>query len=223
MNKLLLVENINNIKDGDYELNYQKNTILNITNKVNLNDYNNNYNLKINIDNKSILNIDKVSLINKDLNVIINIKDDTIFNLNWVIINTGKNKVHLEVNMTGNNSNAKARVRIINKTNDSNLDFVINGVIAKKTYDNELLEDIKGLIIGNDTIKISPNMDVFTSEVMANHLVTIGSFNKDELFYLNSQGLSNDLAKNLLLRSFISNILNENIKEQLKMEVINYE
>jgi len=66
-------------------------------------------------------------------------------------------------------------------------------------------------------------MDVKTNEVIANHLVTIGSFNKDELFYLNSQGLSNDLAKNLLLRSFISNILNENIKEQLKMEVINYE
>jgi len=203
MNKLLLVEDI---KDGDYELNYQKNTILNITNKVNLNDYNNNYNLKINIDNKSILNIDKVSLINKDLNVIINIKDDTIFNLNWVIINTGKNKVHLEVNMTGNNSNAKARVRIINKTNDSNLDFVINGVIAKKTYDNELLEDIKGLIIGNDTIKISPNMDVFTSEVMANHFVTIGTIPSSDLFYLESKGLSQARAEQLILEGFLKEI-----------------
>lgn len=223
MNKLLLVEDINNIKNGNYEISYQKNTILNITDKASLNDYNNSSNLEVFISNKVPLNIDKVNILDKDINLVINLQDNSLLNLNWVIINSGKNKVHLTINMDGNSSIATSKVRIINKTKNSNLDFVIDGVINKKTYDNELLEDIKGLILGDDTIKISPNMDVKTNEVMANHLVTIGSFNKDELFYLKSRGLSKNKAQELLTRSFISNIINEDFKERIKMEVKNYE
>lgn len=223
MNKLLLVEDINNIKNGNYEISYQKNTILNITDKASLNDYNNSSNLEVFISNKVPLNIDKVNILDKDINLVINLQDNSLLNLNWVIINSGKNKVHLTINMDGNSSIATSKVRIINKTKNSNLDFVIDGVINKNTYDNELLEDIKGLILGDDTIKISPNMDVKTNEVMANHLVTIGSFNKDELFYLKSRGLSKNKAQELLTRSFISNIINEDFKERIKMEVKNYE
>lgn len=223
MNKLLLVEDINNIKNGNYEISYPKNTILNITDKASLNDYNNSSNLEVFISNKVPLNIDKVNILDKDINLVINLQDNSLLNLNWVIINSGKNKVHLTINMDGNSSIATSKVRIINKTKNSNLDFVIDGVINKDTYDNELLEDIKGLILGDDTIKISPNMDVKTSEVMANHLVTIGSFNKDELFYLKSRGLSENKAQELLTRSFISNIINEDFKERIKMEVKNYE
>ena len=66
-------------------------------------------------------------------------------------------------------------------------------------------------------------MDVKTNEVIANHLVTIGSFNKDELFYLNTRGLSKNKSEELLTKSFICNILNEDLKNRIKMEVINYE
>jgi len=223
MNKLLLVEDINNIKSGNYELNYQKNTIINITDNVALNDYNNIYDLNINIKSNSKVFLDKVNILNKNLNLVINLIDDSILNLNWVIINDGKNKIHLTINMNGSKCSATAKVRIINKTKDSNLDFVIDGNIEKNTFDNILLEDIKGLILGEDTIKISPNMDVKTNEIIANHLVTIGSFNKDELFYLNTRGLSKNKSEELLTKSFICNILNEDLKNRIKMEVINYE
>ena len=66
-------------------------------------------------------------------------------------------------------------------------------------------------------------MKVNTNEVMANHLVTIGAFNRDELFYLNSKGLSDESAKNILIHSFISGILNMEMKELIPMEVIKFE
>ena len=72
MNKLLLVEDINNIKSGNYELNYQKNTIINITDNVALNDYNNIYDLNINIKSNSKVFLDKVNILNKNLNLLIN-------------------------------------------------------------------------------------------------------------------------------------------------------
>lgn len=224
MNKLLVVEDIKNVEGGDYNLEYTQNTELNIIDKVQLDNYDkNNYNIKINLDNESSFEFNKVNFINKDMIMEINIYDNSMVNLNWTIINEGRNRVNITVNMLGNNSKSEAKVRVINKTSDSNIDIVFKGIIKESTIDNEMLEDLKGLIIGDDTIKISPIMEVGTNEVMANHLVTLGSFNKEELFYLNSKGLTSEAAKRLLVESFICGIMPDNLREKLKMEVINYE
>ena len=69
----------------------------------------------------------------------------------------------------------------------------------------------------NDTIKISPIMIVDTNEVLANHLVTIGNFNAEELFYLESLGLSEKMAKDMLIESFMKQNMSEVELEFLKL------
>jgi len=160
-------------------------------------------------------------MVNKDVALEIIINNDSLVNFNWVIINSGRNKINIIVKMIGNNSKCFAKVRIINSSRESNADVIFRGVVALNTKDNTIVEDLKGLILGEDTIKISPIMEVSTNEVMANHLVTIGSFNPEELFYLNSKGLSEKLAKDMLKTSFIWSVLPEYLRN--KMEVINYE
>ncbi len=224
MNKILLVEDINKIENGKYLIEYTKNSAINVLGTTNLSDYaTNSCDLEFTLIDGANLTLDKLNFVTKDVSLIININNDGLVNLNWAIINEGRNRINLIINMNGNNSNCSARIRVINKDNNSNADVICDGIVLANTKDNVLIEDLKGLVHNDSTIKISPIMKVNTNEVMANHLVTIGAFNRDELFYLNSKGLSDESAKNILIHSFISGILNMEMKELIPMEVIKFE
>ena len=109
------------------------------------------------------------------------------------------------------------------KKKESNIDIICNGTISKNTLDNELLEDLKGLIRNTDTIKISPNINVYTNEVSASHAVTIGSFNEEEKFYLKTKGLSVEKIEEMLTLTFMMNILSNDFQDKIRMEVQNFE
>lgn len=218
MNKLLLDGDFN-LSNCEHIIEYNKDLKLNLTGNVTLNEYSlTNHKLELNLEKYSNLSFDKINIVNKDTGLTININDNTIVNLNFLIINKGHNKIHITTYFLGNNSKCNIKVRVINQDSESNADIICDGIIYENTHDNELIEDLKGLVLHNDTIKISPNMLVRTNEVLANHLVTISSFNKDELFYLESKGLSESIAKNLLIESFTS-IVNK----ELKSLEVNYE
>ncbi len=220
MNKLLLVENINKISTGTYELEYNKDSNIELNGDISLFNYDTkNYNLNINLLDNTILKGDFVSIAQKDFNLTLNINNNNQVLLNYLIINEGQNKINITLNITGNSSYINIIVRVINKTKDSNADIICDGIIKENTHDNELLQDLKGLITNNDTIKISPNMLINTNEVLANHKVTISSYNPTELFYLTSKGLSLKLAKKLILSSFITSFINEIYHEKIKTEV----
>ncbi len=219
MNKLLLVED-NKIKTGTYELDYHHDSTLDLDGDISLFSYDKeNYNLNINMLDNAILRSEFVSFIKKDLNLTININNNNDLTLNYLIINKGTNTVKITINMLGNASLANIKIRVINKTSASKANIICDGLIKANTVDNELTEDLKGLITNNDTIKISPNLLVKTNEVIANHKVTISSYNSNELFYLMSKGLSKSLAQELILKSFTTSLFNEKYKEQIKMEV----
>lgn len=223
MNKLLLVGD-NTITPGNYLISYDTASNLTINGEVTLNNPNNpNHDLTINLENNAQLNYHAILYLTTNNNLTITTKNNNVLNLNLVIINTNKNKFTITINMLGSTSRAKISIRALNTDSASNLDIICNGNISKNTFDNEILEDLKGLILHNDSLKISPNITVSTNEVMANHLVTIGSFNPEDLFYLATKDLSIKTAKNLLLHSFVTSILPQELHEYLKMEVIKFE
>lgn len=218
MNKLIVKEDIKNISTGEYELLLKKNTQLIIDGDVRL-ENSSNKDLVIDIKDNSSLKLDTFNLLNESRNIEINIFDNSIFEENLVIINKGINRFIITINMLGNNSTAKIKLRVINTSSDDKIDIECNGKVESNTLNNILIEDLKGLIINNETIKISPNIKVLTNEVEANHLVTIGAFDKEELFYLKSKGLSDNICKKLLIESFVTGIISEKNKEKIKMEV----
>lgn len=223
MNKLLLGEKNVTLNEGEYEIDYQKDVIIDVKDKVVIHNYHyNNKNVIINLDNNSILDFYNFYVVTESFDIFINTLDNAILNYNLLIINNGKNKIHINVNMNGNNSSVSLKVHILNINDTSNIDVICDGLI-KKSIDNELVEDLKGLIVNKDKIKISPNMEVYTDLVSANHLVTVGSFNKEELFYLISKGLSEKNAKKVIVESFINSVLSSVLRDYVNMEVINIE
>ncbi len=224
MNNILLAEDINKLEEGNYTFLYHKNVILNVQDKTFLSNFSkDNYDLTINIENNASVNFDKVDIIRKNINIAVNINSDSAVKFNWLIINEGNNKVQLTINVLGNNNKVEIRVRAINRRGNSNLDIICDGIINKDIKDNIFVEDLKGLLLNDSVIKISPNMLVNSNEVVANHLVTIGYLDPNMLFYLKSRGLSEKLACKLLLESFTCSLMNEELKSLIRMEVKDFE
>ena len=224
MNKLLVVED-KKLDSGEFNLDIKKDISITIENDVIIHDINNDnrkINIIINKDSKLKLYIVKELI--SDYDIHITLLNKAFLEFNMLLINKDNNQVKINIEMTQDKAKSVINIRGINKEYNSNLDIICNGYIKENTKDNELIENMKGLIIhNNDTIKISPIMIIDTNEVSANHLVTIGSFREEELFDLQSKGLSETLAKELLINSFLKGNMEELELEFLKLGGDNFE
>ena len=84
----------------------------------------------------------------------------------------------------------------------------------------------KNLLLSNEArIDTKPQLEIFNDDVKCAHGATVGQLEEEELFYLLSRGLSEDLARNLLTYGFAEEIINkikiESIKKQLDEAVLN--
>lgn len=78
----------------------------------------------------------------------------------------------------------------------------INGCVASQ--DNKIIN------LNNEECIIKPNLYIECDDVVANHSAWVGSFSEEELFYLQSRGISRDSATKVLLKGFLtSNISSE--------------
>lgn len=84
----------------------------------------------------------------------------------------------------------------------------------------------KNLLLSNDArVDTKPQLEIFNDDVKCSHGATVGQLEEEELFYLLSRGLSDNLARNLLTYGFAEEIVNkieiESIKRQLDEAVLN--
>ena len=84
----------------------------------------------------------------------------------------------------------------------------------------------KNLLLSNDArVDTKPQLEIFNDDVKCAHGATVGQLEEEELFYLLSRGLNEDLARNLLTYGFAEEIINkieiESIKKQLDEAVLN--
>lgn len=70
--------------------------------------------------------------------------------------------------------------------------------------------------------EIRPNLYIDEYDVVANHSALIGRFSGDELFYLQSRGLSKEIATGLLLKGFLlSDIVNKKMQKEISKFIKN--
>lgn len=84
----------------------------------------------------------------------------------------------------------------------------------------------KNLLLSNDArVDTKPQLEIFNDDVKCSHGATVGQIEEEELFYLLSRGLSEQLARNLLTYGFAEEVINkigiESIKKQLDEAVLN--
>ena len=82
------------------------------------------------------------------------------------------------------------------------------------TKNNEVKEDLKG-ILEEGTLNFMPILEIDTSEVKAEHYATIGHYPLEELFYLQTKGISKEEAIKILKKSFLFNLFDKEFLKQI--------
>lgn len=211
MNKLL-VSDIIDLNTGSYILECSSKKLnINIKDEVTIYLKNQVLNeLNIKLEDNSHLNI-YIFNNRHESNLVVNItqNNDSKLDYNTSIINELENNLTINNYIKGNNNASNINVRNVCEDNESKI--IINVEVEKNTTNNIALEDLKGINNGG-FIHIEPNIVCLSNEVTANHLTTIGSFDKDVLNYLMSKGISLSIAKIILKKGFIYSNMDEYFK-----------
>ncbi len=166
-----------------------------------------------NIDNNAKVVVNKLS---KDSNdkVIININDrDSEIDFHNSIINYGSNNYTVTINHRKEHSKSKIVNHAIN-VNEGEFKFIVDGVITREAVDTNLRQDNKIINLNGGKSFILPNLIVDNSEIEASHAAYIGSFDEDKIFYLESRGINEEDATNLMIKAFLLNDMELEEKER---------
>lgn len=161
------------------------------------------------------------NLVLKNINNINSIKEQSVFLLN------GKNAKVKKILKTISNGNQKYDV-IVNHNNvntesdiinhgvnieDGKLNFNVSSIVLENMNKCFVNQNNRIINLTDNKCNISPNMYIDCFDVVANHSAYIGTFKDEELFYLQSRGISKLDATKLLIRGFLTSELEETQKE----------
>lgn len=150
--------------------------------------------------------------------IIINQEENSNLTYNYSLLVTNKSSINITSNIKGSNNNCEINVKAVTQEKGS-LEITATGNIIKNIVNNKYIENIRILTLNNEENTIIPNLLVSSNNIEALHNATISSINKDELFYLNSKGLSERNAKELIVKGYLIN--NLELSEEDKELIIN--
>lgn len=95
-----------------------------------------------------------------------------------------------------------------------------NAKIEKNCSQSVAHQQTKGLTLSKEAkIKALPNLYIDEYDVIANHACSIGSINKEDLFYLMSRGMSQEEASKIIVMGYVQPILDHIKDEKLKAKI----
>ena len=104
---------------------------------------------------------------------------------------------------------------------NSVLKFIINSNVGEDYIKSVLDQNTRIVTMGECDASISPNMFIDLDDVSAKHGSIIGSFNRDDIFYLMSKGISYNDALKLLIRGYIMANMEVDVDTRVKiMQII---
>ena len=105
---------------------------------------------------------------------------------------------------------------------------VFNGkvFVRENAHGTDAKQSNKNLLLSNEArVDTKPQLEIFNDDVKCAHGATVGQLEEEELFYLLTRGLPENLARNLLTYGFAEEIINkigiESIKSDLDESVLN--
>ncbi|MCI8575063.1 MAG: hypothetical protein HFI09_01185, partial [Bacilli bacterium] len=131
--------------------------------------------------------------------------NNTELNLKLFLEVVEETELKIKNSIVGNNNKTNIKMNVVTESlGPVKIESI--GYIQKDTEENEFLEELKGLVLKNKPIIFLPNLIVEADAVVANHNATIRGVDEEELFYLQSKGLSIDTAKKLIKDGFLNKL-----------------
>ena len=60
-----------------------------------------------------------------------------------------------------------------------------------------------------------PELEIYADDVICAHGATVGELDDDQLFYLNSRGVPMDKAREILIKAFLEDMINQSVDDSL--------
>ena len=209
-NNNIIVENnkliINEDSVIDVELNnYKDNVIVEINDAnviINVLGDNNSCNINYLINNSELL-VQKLVINNNDkVSINLNSPNSKIV-YKYSAINYTSNKYHIDVYHNSPNTESVVVNHGVNVL-DKKLVFDVYGYIPKDSINTICNQDNKIINIKNyNKSVIRPNLIIDNNMIEANHSAYIGKFKDQDLFYLQSRGLSKKVCYDLLIKAYL--------------------
>lgn len=109
---------------------------------------------------------------------------------------------------------------------DDNSTGVFNGKIFVRQYAQKTnaFQSNKNIVLSNNaSINTKPQLEIWADDVKCSHGCTTGQLDAEQIFYLQSRGISEQRAKAILLYAFVNDIVNkinlENIRENIQKTI----
>lgn len=116
------------------------------------------------------------------------------------------NSVHVvtDVNHQGKNCSTNIDVKSVTD-DDSKFTFSGNLNVDKKAEGADAHLKNKNLqLVDTATVVTEPKLDIRTKEIACTHGCTVSSIDEDQLYLLNTKGINNNIAKQLLTEAFLN-------------------
>jgi Fe-S cluster assembly protein SufD len=102
---------------------------------------------------------------------------------------------------------------------------VFNGraIVHEGAEKTDSSQSNKNLLLSQDAIMNSnPQLEIYTDDVKCSHGSTTGALEEDALFYIQSRGLDEASARELLVRGFASEIIDLISNDEIRDHVIDH-
>lgn len=142
----------------------------------------------------------------QSINIDITQENNTYLVINLSLLSKNDIKININSRIVGNNNRCVINVRDLALRGHADVNVCVFG--KEGTHNNEIVEDLKGILDGG-TVNMMPILEIDTCDVDASHFATVGYFNEDELFYLQTKGISKNECINILKNNFIYNLFSE--------------
>ncbi|HTK39001.1 MAG TPA: Fe-S cluster assembly protein SufD [Pyrinomonadaceae bacterium] len=99
---------------------------------------------------------------------------------------------------------------------------VFNGkvFVRENAHGTDAQQSNKNLLLSNDArVDTKPQLEIFNDDVKCSHGATVGQLEEEELFYLLTRGLPENLARNLLTYGFAEEIIRKIGVESIKLDL----
>jgi Fe-S cluster assembly protein SufD len=99
---------------------------------------------------------------------------------------------------------------------------VFNGkvFVRENAHGTDAQQSNKNLLLSNNArVDTKPQLEIFNDDVKCSHGATVGQLEEEELFYLLTRGLPENLARNLLTYGFAEQIINKINVEAIKKDL----
>lgn len=168
---------------------------------------NENLELTLNIhENSSLIYNRFIKHNNMNNHITINQTSNSKAIVNYSFIALDNCELTVDSIINGDNNETEINVRSVTE-NQGRVKITSTADVKKSVKDNNLLENIKVLLLNNEESIIIPNLLVSSNEVTVNHAATLSSVDKNYLFYLNSKGINDSSAINLIKNGYLLNNL----------------